>query len=115
MYIEYNADMEIPISQFRRDLFSIVEKALDGKEVWVRHKGRRVRLVPEDQPSNKLRRITSMEIITRGVDIEDGSWKSDVLDAWERKWDRRLGPRGKAPRTASSPSRTNARKARGAD
>lgn len=102
--------MEIPISQFRRNLFSFVETALDGKEVWVRHKGRRLRLVPEDQQTDKLSRITPMEIIASDVRIEDNTWKADITAEWERKWDRKLGPRVKPSRIASSPTRTNTRK-----
>ena len=51
--------MEVPITQFRQKLFDLVNQALDGKEVWVSHKGRRLRLVPEHAPS-KLSRITPM-------------------------------------------------------
>ena len=104
--------MEVPISQFRRNLFSLIETALDGKEVWVKHKGRRLRLVPEDQPTDKLTRITPLEIIASGVDLEDASWKGSMMEAWERKWDRRLGPRVKPSRKASPAARANSRKTR---
>lgn len=99
------ADMEVPITRFRRELFSLVETALDGKEVWVRHKGRRLRLVPEDQPTDKLSRITPLEIIANQADLEDQSWKISMLEEWDRKWDRRLGTVRKAPKPARSKSR----------
>ena len=100
--------MEVPITQFRQKLFDLVNQALDGKEVWVSHKGRRLRLVPEHAPS-KLSRITPMQIIVPGVDIEDKSWKKEIMRDWERKWDRKLGPLAKP---ASAPGRTGARKTR---
>jgi prevent-host-death family protein len=100
--------MEVPITQFRQKLFDLVNQALDGKEVWVSHKGRRVRLVPEHAPS-KLSRITPMQIIVPGTDIDDDSWKNEMMREWERKWDRKLGPSAKP---ASASGRTNARKAR---
>jgi len=103
--------MEVPITQFRRKLFELVNQALDGKEVWVSHKGRRVRIVAEDAPS-KLSRITPMQIIVPGADLEDDSWKADMMRQWERKWDRRLGPAAKPARSASAQGRTAARKAR---
>jgi antitoxin (DNA-binding transcriptional repressor) of toxin-antitoxin stability system len=103
--------MEVPITQFRQRLFDLVNQALDGKEVWVTHKGRRLRLVPEHAPS-KLSRITPLQIIVPGVDIEDKSWKIDMMRNWERKWDRKLGPLAKPARAAAPPGRTNARKAR---
>lgn len=110
MYMWYARLMEVPISQFRRNLFSIVEKALDGKEVWVKHKGRRVRLLPENQSTSKLSRITPMEIIAPGVNFEDSSWKSVLMSEWERKWDRRLGARIKPPRSASRAGQTSGRR-----
>jgi len=103
--------MEVPITQFRRKLFELVNQALDGKEVWVSHKGRRVRIVAEDAPS-KLSRITPMQIIVPGADLEDDSWKADMMRQWERKWERRLGPAAKPARSASAQGRTAARKAR---
>jgi antitoxin (DNA-binding transcriptional repressor) of toxin-antitoxin stability system len=101
--------MEVPITQFRQKLFELVNQALDGKEVWVRHRGRRVRIVPEHAPS-KLSRITSMEIIPPGVDLGDKSWKEEIMRDWERKWDRRLGPAAKPARPVQR--RAAARKAR---
>lgn len=104
--------MEIPITRFRRNLFSFIETALEGKEVWVRHKGQRLRLVPENQATDKLSRITPLEIIALGENLEDSNWKASMTDAWEQKWDRKLGPVAKPSRKASSPARTNARKGR---
>jgi len=103
--------MDVPITQFRRKLFDFVNQALDGKEVWVRHKGHRLRLVPEHAPS-KLSRITPMQIIVPGADFEDDSWKTEMMDEWERKWERRLGPLVKPARAAAAQDRPNARKAR---
>jgi prevent-host-death family protein len=119
VYVTYNQKstygtlriMEVAITQFRQRLFELVNQALDGKEVWVSHKGRRVRLVPEHAPS-KLSRITPIEIIPPGVDIEDDSWKKEMMRGWERKWDRKLGPLSKPARAAAAPARPNARKAR---
>lgn len=103
--------MEVPITQFRQKLFDLVNQALDGKEVWVSHKGRRLRLVPEHAPS-KLSRITPMQIIIPGVNIEDKSWKKEIMREWERKWDRKLGPLAKPARAASASGNANARRAR---
>jgi antitoxin (DNA-binding transcriptional repressor) of toxin-antitoxin stability system len=103
--------MEVPITQFRRRLFELVNQAIDGKDVWVSHRGRRVKLVAEGAPS-KLSRITPMQIIVPGADLEDDAWKDEMMLEWERKWDRRLGPIAKPARSASSPTRTSGRKSR---
>ena len=103
--------MEVPITRFRQKLFDFVNQALDGKEVWVSHKGRRLRLVPEHAPS-KLSRVTPLQIIVPGADIEDGSWKEEMMREWEQKWERKLGPLAKPARAAAAQDRPNARKAR---
>ena len=103
--------MEVPITQFRQKLFDLVNQALDGKEVWVSHKGRRVWLVAEHAPS-KLSRVTPMNIIAPGADIDDDSWKTGQMREWEQKWDRKLGPLAKPARAASASGSANARKAR---
>jgi antitoxin (DNA-binding transcriptional repressor) of toxin-antitoxin stability system len=103
--------MEVPITQFRRKLFDLVNQALDGKEVWVSHKGRRLRLVPEHAPS-KLSRVTQLDVIAPGVDIDDDSWKAEIFRKWVQKWDRRLGPVQKSVRSASTKVGVEARRAR---
>ena len=102
--------MEVPISQFRRNLFSLVETALDGKEVWVRHKGKRLRLMPEEQPADKLSRITPLEIIVDDARLSDDSWKGSMIENWERKWDHKLGPRRKPSQRVSRPAQVKSRK-----
>jgi prevent-host-death family protein len=111
VHLGYNGIMDVPITQFRRKLFDLVNQALDGNEIWVSHKGRRVRLVPEHAPS-KLSRITPIEIIRPGVNVEDKSWKKEIMREWERKWTGRLGRLAKPARAASAPGRAAARKAR---
>jgi antitoxin (DNA-binding transcriptional repressor) of toxin-antitoxin stability system len=100
--------MEVTITQFRQKVFELVDQALEGKEVWVKHKGRRVRIVPEHAPS-KLSRITPMEIIAPSADLEDDSWKTVMMREWEQKWDRRLGTDSKPARVASGSGRSKAR------
>jgi len=93
--------MEVPITQFRRDIFSLANRALDGEEVWITHKGRRLKFVPEGKPVSRLSRIMPMDVIAPGADLEDDSWKEERMREWEQKWDRRLAPLAKpAPKTA---------------
>jgi len=103
--------MEVTITQFRQKVFDLVDQALEGKEIWVKHKGRRVRIVPE-QPVDKLSRITPMEIIATSADLEDDSWKTAMMREWGQKWDRKLGPVSKPAGVASRSGRTRARKVR---
>src|SRR5579863_7469525 len=87
------AIMEVPITQFRRDIFSLVNKAIEGDEVWVTHKGRRLKLVPEGQPVDRLSRITPMEIINCDASLmDDAGLLAEMTRAWEEDWDRDFGP-----------------------
>ncbi len=103
--------MEIPISKFRSNLFALVDQAMGGAEVWVKHKGRRFRLVPENAPGDKLSRITPMQILVPGgPDLEDLDFKAKLLAEmqaeWEADWDRdfplpvpkKIAPEQSAPR-----------------
>jgi hypothetical protein len=106
--------MEVSITQFRRNLFHLAEQALNGADVSFMHKGRRLKVVPEGEPADRLSRITPMEIIAPGVDLEDDSWKDEMMREWERGWDRQLGPvpNPSSTRKAPPPKRTRSRSAR---
>lgn len=84
--------MEVPISQFRRNIFSLIEEALEGKEVLVSHKGRRVRIVPE-HASSKLSNITALHILNPpDLDLLDPKLKRQMLaemkKGWEKDWEK---------------------------
>jgi prevent-host-death family protein len=78
--------MEVTITQFRKQLFTLVERAMQGTEVWVTHKGRRFKLTPdEQQPVSKLDRLTPMKIIN--VDVPESRLWEEMSKAWEKDWD----------------------------
>ena len=52
MYTLYNNSVDISITQFRRDLFALVNLAMQGERLSITHKGRRFLIVPEDQPGS---------------------------------------------------------------
>jgi prevent-host-death family protein len=83
--------MEVPITQFRRDIFDLVNQAMEGKEVWVVHKGRRFKVVPEIKPGSRLSRITPLSLInpaspTGSTKRSDRSLQEEMVRAWERDW-----------------------------
>jgi antitoxin (DNA-binding transcriptional repressor) of toxin-antitoxin stability system len=85
--------MEIPITQFRRQLFALVEQALAGSEVWVAHKGKRLRILPEHPPGDRLSRIVPMEICNpKFTTLADPAQKAEMLallrKGWEEDWKR---------------------------
>ena len=85
----YTAFMEVPITQFRREIFSLVNQALEGTEVWVTHKGRRVKIVPEGRPVSRLSRITPMQImVDPNFDMNDPVFKAEWLAKMEKEWEK---------------------------
>ena len=60
----YSRAMEVSITQFRRDLFALVNRALEGEEVWVAHRGHRFRIAPDQPSSSRLNRLTPLEELT---------------------------------------------------
>ncbi len=83
--------MEVPITEFRRQIFSLVNQALEGEEVWFTHRGRRIKIVPEDQRGSRLSRITPVEIINpEAHDLLDAARKAERMaemeKAWESEW-----------------------------
>jgi antitoxin (DNA-binding transcriptional repressor) of toxin-antitoxin stability system len=80
--------MEVPITEFRRQIFSLVNQALDGEEVWFTHKGRRIKILPEGQPASRLSRITPVEIINPETpDLLDAARKAERMGAMEKAWE----------------------------
>ena len=79
--------MEVSITQFRQDIFDLVTQALEGNEVWVTYKGRRLRIAPENQPTTRLARITPLEVINpESPKLDDPSLGEEMTHAWERDW-----------------------------
>ncbi len=81
----YTSLMEVTITEFRRNLFHLVEKALDGIEVHVTHKGKSFTVKPDGPPGDKLSRITPMDIIIG--DLDDRPDKEEARLEWERDWE----------------------------
>ena len=79
--------MEVSITRFRKDLFSLINLALEGVEIYVIHKGCRLRLMPETVPTDRLSRLTPLQVINpKAPDLEDESWKQEMIKDWEEDW-----------------------------
>jgi len=82
--------MTVTISDFRKNLFQLVEKALTGDLVEVAYKGRTIRLIAETQGS-KLDRLTPAQIANpefSEADQERASRKlvAEMQQEWEKDW-----------------------------
>lgn len=79
--------MEVSITQFRREMFALVNQAMDGCEVWVLHKGRRFKITPDARPTSRLSRVTPLDIINpESSELNDRSLQEEMVRAWEKDW-----------------------------
>jgi len=80
--------MKLTASEFRSNLFQLIERALGGELIELSHKGRTLRLVAE-QPPSKLSRLTKKPILKGSPQEVDEALKKlskQVHKDWEQKW-----------------------------
>jgi multidrug efflux pump subunit AcrA (membrane-fusion protein) len=81
--------MEVPITQFRREIFALVNRALEGDTISVSYKGKRLRIVPEVDATTRFDRLTPLQVINPNhPDImDDAAMKAEMQAEWERDWE----------------------------
>lgn len=88
--------MNITATEFRKDLFRVLESALDGESVDVTYKGRSLRVAPEKTPSktSRIDRLKAKPLLPAENSpnlLEDMNEMARDLDsAWEKSWDEHL-------------------------
>ena len=55
-------DMSITITEFRRDLFNLVDRVIAGETIEFRHRGTTIRLVVPESRSSRLDRLTPRQV-----------------------------------------------------
>ena len=86
--------MQITATNFRKDMFQVFERAKQGEQVLVTHKGEQFRLVPE-KPVSKLSRLRPIQLIhPESTDADDERMKEEIWAEIEAEWDEFYG---KAP------------------
>lgn len=78
--------MEVSITQFRREMFDLMDQAMTGAEIWVVHNGRRFKIVPEDPPASRLGRITPLEVLNPEPPGVEKSLREKMECAWRDDW-----------------------------
>src|ERR1017187_8475370 len=86
-YVRYNMYMVVPITQFRKDIFSLTEAALKGTVVEFTYKGVTFKVVP-DKPSDKVSNITPLAVINPNYSLESGAieLQPEMAKEWEKDW-----------------------------
>ncbi len=80
--------MKVTATEFRKNVFQLLESAINGEAVNVSHKGRTIRLLPEEQPS-KLSRLSKRNILVGTAEDIDQALESlneQSQKDWELKW-----------------------------
>jgi prevent-host-death family protein len=82
----------VTTTDFRKNLFHLIERALNGERIEIVYKNRRIRLVPTE-PASKLARLVRRD--TLNCDPEEfeqllHSQDDELRRQWEQRWQTRL-------------------------
>ena len=85
--VHYHEYMVVPITQFRKDIFSLTEVALKGTVVEFTYKGTKFAVVPE-KPVDKIGNITPLQVIKSDYDLETAAieLRTEMAKEWEKDW-----------------------------
>ena len=84
--------MTVTVSDFRKNLFQLMERALNGELIEIVHKNRTIRLAPTE-PKSKMARLIERDTLTCTPDQFDQAvlaQDEEMLREWEQKWQSRL-------------------------
>lgn len=84
--------MTVTATEFRKNLFQFVERALNGELIEIVHKNRRIRLSPNERTS-KLARLVRRDTLTCTAEEFDQLLRAqdeEMSRQWEQKWQHRL-------------------------
>ena len=79
--------MVVPITQFRKDIFTLAEAALNGTVVEFTHKGVTFKVVP-DKPTDKVSNIKPLQVINPDYSLESAAieLQTEMEKEWEKDW-----------------------------
>jgi antitoxin (DNA-binding transcriptional repressor) of toxin-antitoxin stability system len=84
--------MTVTATDFRKNLFQLVERALNGELIEIIHKNRTIRLAPTE-PKSKMSRLVRRDTLNCTPDEFDNAVRAqddEMRQQWEQKWQSRL-------------------------
>ena len=84
--------MTVTTTDFRKNLFQLVERALNGELIEIVHKNRKIRLAPA-APQSKLSRLVRRDTLNCPPHEFEESVRAqddELRRLWEQKWQSRL-------------------------
>lgn len=83
--------MEVPITQFRKEIFALASRALEGETITIAYKGKRLQIVPEVlrvDSATRFDRLTPLQIVNPDYpDSGDSDLKAGMQSEWEKDWE----------------------------
>ena len=77
--------MLVTITEFRRSLFQLADRALQGEPVEFTHKGIVFKVIPEI-PTSKLSRLTKESVVASGATLDTAELLKEMEAEWEKDW-----------------------------
>ncbi len=79
--------MKVTITEFRKDLFKLVERVIAGETVEFMHQGTTIRLVVPEGRSTRLDRLTQMQITNPEVpDYAERKLQAEMWAEIDKDW-----------------------------
>ena len=87
----YAGNMKVSITEFRKNLFKLVDKVIGGETVEMVHRGVTIRLVIPESRSSRLDRLTPRQITNpRMTEKEqraaEKQLQADIQAEWQKDW-----------------------------
>ena len=87
----YNKNMKVTITQFRKDLFKLVDRVIAGESVEFVHQGITIRLVMPEGRLSKTDRLTPRQITNPDMTEEqhraaERAMQAEMLAEMEQDW-----------------------------
>jgi len=76
--------MPVNITKFRRDLFQLADRALQGEPIEFIHKGVVFKVVPAIRAA-KLSRLTRETVVAPGADLDTALFR-EMQAEWQKDW-----------------------------
>lgn len=81
----YTKPVAINITEFRRNLFQLADRALQGEPVEFIHKGVILKIVPSVLPP-KLARLTRETIVAPAASLDTAELFQEMEKEWKKDW-----------------------------
>ena len=82
--------MTMTATQFRKDLFKVLEKVLEGETVDIAYKGSSIRIAPRGATSKlaRAKRQNTLRCNPEDIVHSDPKWMAEFEAEWRKDWNK---------------------------